>query len=249
MLTLLRWTAPLLLFATTAACAEPAAPCIVSSKPYFARYGVISQTGPCSPRLGEDVGLEVYPGASGGAPTIAVQSQTLKSLWFQGESENANHDDQRSYALGDFAESAGADGICRAGDLAPAEIDLPPVYISDDLGNPFLVFGGHVRETWRNLAMYVSPDLPGVRFAAELEVEDFTQGCTMKYTVAALSPSAYCGEFGDFNDLPNDVFCSPAPIQMAAGLHPGSGIDPRIATHCDEATLHCVLVGDPLDPL
>lgn len=249
MLAFLRRIAPLLLFATTAACAEPPAPCAVSSMLYFARYAVVSQSGPCNARLGEDVGLEVYPAPNGGAPTLAVQSQALKSMWFDAKFTGHDVGGQRPFALGAFPESAGEDGICRASDLAPAELDIPPMQVIDDLGNVVAIGGGHVRETWRDLAMYVAPDMPGVRFAAELEVEELTQGCTVKYTVSALSPSVYCGEFGDFSDVPNDAFCSPVSTQTFSGLHPGSGIDPRIPTHCDAATLRCVLDGGPLDPL
>ncbi|MDI1477931.1 hypothetical protein [Polyangium sp. y55x31] len=249
MLTFVRRIAPLFLVATTAACAEPPAPCLVSSMLYFARYDVVSQTGGCIPRLGEDVGLEVYPGTNGGPQTIALQSQSLKSLWFEANFNGTDLGDGRPFALGDFPETAGEDGICRAGDLAPAEIELPPTQVFDDLGNVVSIGGGRIRETWWNLAMYVAPDVPGVRFAAELEVEDLKQGCSVTYKVAALSPSSYCGEFSDFSDEPNDALCSPAPSQTFSGLHSGSGIDPRIATHCDPVTLRCVLDGGPLDPL
>jgi hypothetical protein len=250
MLPFLRRLAPLFVLLTTAACDEPATPCTISTKPYFGKYRVVSQTGPCGPLIGDDVGLEVYPAAGPSGPTIALQSMTMKNMWFEAKFNGAsNLEEQRPYALGAFPEFADADGMCRAGDLAPAEMDLPPVQVVDDFGNVFVVGGGQVRETWRNLTMYVTPDMPGVRFAAELEAENLTRGCKVTYTVSALSPSVYCGEFGDFSDVPNDAYCSPEPVQTQWGGSLGSGIDPRIETKCDQVTLRCVLVGSPLDPL
>ncbi|TKD09404.1 hypothetical protein [Polyangium fumosum] len=253
MFILLRRITPLLLLATTAACEEPPAPCHVSSVSYFARYRVLSQSGACNARIGEEVGIEVYPagshkGSEPSLPTIAVQSDFLGRARQEAMSFGSDLGGQRSYAIGPFMEVADADGICRAGDLAPAEITFPPQVFFDDLGMPFEVPGAHLRETWRDVRMHVTHSMPGLRFAAELTMENLTEGCKVTYEVSALSPSVGCGGLDFESPTPDDEDCSPAPDPGTGNLI-GSGIDPRIPTRCDAATLHCVLVGSPLDPL
>ncbi|HVK70813.1 MAG TPA: hypothetical protein VM694_40440 [Polyangium sp.] len=253
MLILLRRITPVLLLATTAACEEPPAPCHVSSAPYFARYRVLSQSGACYPRIGEDVGLEVYPagnrdGSDPSQPTIAVQSDFLGRARLEAIEFGVHEGQPLSYAMGPFAEVADADGICRAGDLAPAEFKFPSTLIFDEQGMAVEVPGAHLRETWKDVRMLVTHSMPGLRFAAELTVEDLTEGCSVTYEVSALSPSVYCGGFDFEYSAPNDVLCSPEPGPIS-GNQAGSGIDPRIPTRCDPSTLRCVLVGSPLDPL
>ncbi|MDI1448466.1 hypothetical protein [Polyangium sp. 6x1] len=248
MLTLLRRIAPLLLLAATAGCEDPPAPCHVATAPYYARYRVLSQSGGlCDIRIGEEVGIEVYPGRGpdgpdSSRPSIAVQSSFMGQMAFM-----VDRDEQRPYSFGSFPELADADGLCRPGDLAPADVQFPSQVVFDDLGNPFEVPGAHVRETWKDLRMLVTHSLPGVRFAAELTVEDLTNGCSVRYEVSALSPSVDCSSFFP-EATPGDELCSPEP-DPSTGNPSGSGIDPRIQTRCDSNTLHCVLVGSPLDPL
>ncbi|MRG92105.1 hypothetical protein [Polyangium spumosum] len=252
MLVLLRRIAPLLLLATTAACEEPPAPCHVPSMSYFARYRVLSGDSiSCEVRLGENVGLEVYPGAGPDGPdpsrpSIAVQSSTLGNHRLAAEL-GGSLGDQRSYAFGQFPAFADANGICRAEELAPAEIRLPSMEALDEFGNIIVIPGPHVRETWRDVAMHVTHEVPGLRFAAELVVEDLRQGCEVTYEVSALSPPVVCSDFIEVDSTPRDEYCLPEP-RPEVGLW-GSGIHPKIPAKCDPETLHCVVVGSPLDPL
>jgi len=256
--TLLRRMAPLVVLATTAACEDPPAPCHVASAPYFARFMLVSDSGPCGISTYDVVGLEVYPGSGPSGldpsrPNIAVQSSRLGNLRAEAEFSNLDIGEQRAFAFGACPELADADGLCRVGDLAAAEIKMPPFEVFNEFGEIILIDGQHVRETWSNVAMRVSHEVPGVRFGAELTVEEINQGCTTTYTVSALSPSVECGRLG-LDDFGNDAFiaddglCSAIP-QPYLGMSQGSGIHPSIPTRCDPETLHCMPAGSPLDPL
>jgi len=254
-----KWLSVLGLAFSISACSESRAPCSVPTWTFFAKYSLTKQTGACEVFLWNEVALEKYSSGPPGALDTSAHKWELglqtASMGNLASGPGVSPEMVRAFSIGEFQQYADEQGLCRVDVFEPAEANIPERVVDLGVGSaPETLPPIHIREQWENLAMYNAPDVQATRFSADLTITDFESGCETEYSVSALTPMVYCGSevfdpaTGTSSYGPNDSLCSPRPRQEAE-YYVGSGIDARIKTHCDPATLYCVLDGLPLDPL
>jgi hypothetical protein len=249
-----------------ASCSQPAIQCVVAHSPFFATYTLVEGTGSCAQLKAEEIGMSTYlqPNATRtladyNKRKIAIQSTKLGGYIQEREGLGDLGPDKSDvpYGLGDYTNEPNTDNVCFAGTtsvpLAAAEIDLPAVPAMDDgmggMTDPLPAV--HLKQTWKNVKVYVTADMPGTQAVGEMVYEDLIEGCSATYKFVALAPSVDCegtGMDGKKNGQPDELLCSPT-ADPAKGLVTGSGINPDFKVHCDPTLLHCVLTNGPLPAL
>jgi hypothetical protein len=249
-----------------ASCSQPAIQCVVAHSPFFATYTLVDGTGSCATFKSDDIGMSTYlqPNATKTLADytkrkIAIQSNTLGSYIQEREGLGDLGPDKQDlpYGFGDYTADPDANNVCFTGNtdfqLAPAEIDLPEVPAMDDgmggMTDPLPAV--HLKQTWKNIKVYVTADVPGTQVVGDMVYEDLIEGCSATYKFVALAPSVPCegtGMDGKPNGMPEELLCSPS-ADPSKGLITGSGINPDFKVHCDPVLLHCVLTDGPLSAL
>lgn len=203
--------------AWAAACGQPPPGCLVGRGGYAARYTLKpdqSVDGPCAQKKGEVLGVQKYgpPGAPSNQ-TIAIKTGTLVGLT-----------DQPS---GGQAQVA----IISEGQLTSGIPDTGHWCTASRFNTAQDVQGGtDTAYAWSNVRFYVTPEIPGTQFVADL---DYTEGgCTASYSVAAVFPAISCD---DGTGTPDPSRCS--------GAGDNGTLDPDFPVACDPDVLLCVLSG------
>lgn len=253
-----------------ASCSQPAIQCVAGHGPFFAKYELVSGTGSCAALTGEDIGLSTYlaPNADRTLAdyndrSIAIQSSTVGQVFqdYNGGVDNADKmtpvitTDDKAYGLGKYTTAPDDNNICFAGGfdvgaMSEADVNVPETYFGDDdMGMPITGPAVHLKQSWKNVKVYVTAGVPGTQAVGEMHYEDVIEGCQADYKFVALFPSVYCGEDADGDemtpDTAQDKLCDPV-ANPDEGRVFGSGINPDFKTRCDPDLLHCVLTETPL---
>ncbi|UQA57895.1 hypothetical protein [Polyangium aurulentum] len=237
---------------------------MVGHGPFYAKYELLEGDGSCAELKGGEIGLSTYlaPNADRSLADyddrrIAVQSRLLGDLLHRGTEFGVADEDNKPYAIGDYTNLPDDGNICYAGGangtpaLSVAEQSVPEIPAMDDgmggMTDP--IPAEHLRQEWRNLKIYVTPQAPGTQMTGEMTLENVLEGCSARYRVVALFPSVYCGVDADGDENTPDVAsneqCDPE-ADPDQGREFGSGINPDWKTKCDPELLHCVLDETPL---
>lgn len=252
-----------------ASCSQPAIQCVAGHGPFIAQYKLVSGTGSCAELKGEEIGLSTFlaPNADKtladySKRTIAIQSTTFGDIFgtYNGGVDNADMttpaitDDEKPYAIGTYTTDPDDNNICFAGGfdvgpMADIEINVPDTYVGDDkMGMPIVEPALHVKQSWKNVKVYVTAAVPGTQAVGEMHYEDVLEGCTADYKFVALNPAVYCegsDAEGNPTGMPDDTLCDPNPDPDHGRVY-GSGINPDFKTRCDPDLLYCVLTETPL---
>lgn len=245
-------------------CSQPSISCVVGHGAFYARYELVSSTGMgCEGVLGDEIGMSTFlaPNADKSladynARSIAIQSSTLGTVLQDSEALGVPDTANKAYAFGMYSSTPDDKNICYAGGangmaaLSVAEQNIPEVMTEDDEGNPVTIPAQHLRQTWRNIKVYVTAGAPGTQAVGEMVYEDVIAGCSATYRFNALYPSVYCGmevdadgdpeTTDDITEVASDDLCNPK-ADPSKGRVFGSGINPDFKVRCDPEVLHCVL--------
>lgn len=215
-----------------ASCETPTMQCAVGHGPYFVKYtktsgddacynkSLLGTGGPTDAITGEEVGFSTYltpmgrtevkddmgkviavdsDGADYNTRNIAIQSTVMGANYRALVPFNAAPPDGSGspYAFGPYASKPDAGDICYAGGingtaaLAAAEVNLP-----DDML--------HWRQTWSDIELFVTTNIPGTQVAGKMKFEDVIAGCSADYTFFGMYPAVPCGD-DVFGQVDNDM--------------------------------------------
>jgi len=206
--------------------------CLVGHGYYAVKYtkkAGETATGACADKKGEFVGIEKYNRPSTpNDQTIAIKSETLTdSRPFRSEGRT----DADIISMGKLTGGdPDANHFCTAPKFDMLGDGTPGVVMDADTG---------IGYDWSNLKFYVTPQIPGTQFSAELAYTE--AGCTAHYDVLGVFPVVYCG---DADDMPDDKLCAQVDTAIS-----GLALNPDFAVKCDTDTLLCVLSGTTIPAL
>ena len=226
-----------------------------SNTPFAVKYTLVSGIGDCAMLKGGFVGVESYVnGGAGQAPSFPKPPVSIRAEEIGGLTDKYHVAMPAAMltSTGNFMdERPGDDGFCKVGTMSAVTLTLPAVPEMTDPDtkevSPALP-AMTVKYQWNNVAFYVSPNLIGTLFKADLSYTK--DACTATYTVTGLYPGVGCektvsvmtcdGETTDEGTgMPNDEACSPC-ADPAKGRATGSGISPDLDVACDPAVLLCL---------
>jgi hypothetical protein len=228
-------------FASSCA-SQPAVHCTVADGLYSTRFFPVDGDGGCASTPGDVFGMTAYvvnPNNPGdGLSTLAIQSQTVGTLRLNGEAADPpivdTSPDHAAYALGKFdSVLPGPDGVCRASQLAPAELRLGAVVVPDAGIDQDAT---DVKYEWSNVRVLVTPAQIGVQMTGDLRLT--IDGCAASYHVVGLYPSVACAALDDAgNALADDAG---NPVLDPTQCTPDNGINPNVDVTCDPVQALCV---------
>jgi hypothetical protein len=185
-----------------AACDQPAPKCNVAHGPFWAKYTLVSGEGDCAMLTGEELDVQSYyapRSPSDKRPdfdkvSVAIQPFAITAALANAAGLAEPEADDVPYAIGRFVTtSPRSDQFCVAPKLAAAQLRLPAVPAHDvDMCTSVPDAPAYdVRYEFSNLRVYYTPAAIGTQFAADLTYT--ADGCTARYTVAAVYPMVSCG--------------------------------------------------------
>jgi len=208
--------------AWVAACGttQPPTQCITGHGAYAAKYTLKPNqpTGACAENPGEAVGIQKYNQRYGQVTgqKIAIKTATLTGLSGPSTPGQAQTD---IISIGELAGEGlpNAQGFCVANGFNTVHDQPEPAGGGTDIAY-----------AWSNVQFYVSAQIPGTQFTADLA---YTQGgCTANYSVVGVYPVLHC----------DDGAGNPDPLLCCGGPETGA-VNPDFPVRCDPATLLCVL--------
>jgi hypothetical protein len=206
-------------------------------------------TGLCSKKKGEFVGVEKFnaPPCIDGKrsdgtvcdpkvpdeQTIALKSETLSDL-------------------SEFAEPGKPDlAIISQGKLAGGEPDANH-FCAASTFNPVMDTVNGIGYQWSNVKFYVTPQIPGTQFTAELAYTE--DGCTANYNVVGVYPVVGCKTFDENGDPITDpatgqYVVDPSLCAQADQEISGLALNPDFPVTCNADLGLCVLASDSVPAL
>jgi hypothetical protein len=241
--------------ATSCSVDQPKVPCITAHGSYAVKYTLVSGSGECAMLSAGLVGVQPYSrrGPNDKAlfdrPPVALKTDEVGALLDSYSDQTV--DPAKTYSLGEFTNvEPGADNFCPLSNPTVAELQLAAVPAGmDAMGMPTPALPAvTVRYEWSNVRFYVTPDILGAQFRAELAYRK--NGCEARYTVRGLYPAISCAkEVKDPVTMMTSMVADPGLCSPCAdpsmGRASGSGINPDVETVCDAASLLCLSTADP----
>jgi hypothetical protein len=255
-------------------CEQPDPRCNVAHGSFWAKYTLVSGQGACAELTGEQLDVQSYYAQRSetdkrpdyDAVSIAIQPFSITAALGNAAGLAEADPEDVLYGIGRIGTARpGADGFCRADELAAATLRLPavPEHPVDECTTAPEAPAYDIKYEFSRVRIYYTPSAIGTQFEADLT---YTQDdCVAKYRVTAVYPMVSCGAvpevdagvIADAGAVPTDAAAPEAdggmacPPSAASGPDPvaddslceSGGINPDFALSCDPANMMCVLAG------